>query len=82
MPKQSSFCTERGCLLKGLGLFPRSLREGRIPPLGPEMVGVAEVGPIEGVVMPGCHGEGIELPTSLPASEAEKRKLYMKQFDL
>ncbi len=65
MPKQSSEVTLKGCFLKATGLHERCLREIRdTPPLLEEVVGGAK----EGIL--GCHGLGIELPTSLPASEA------------
>ena len=60
MPKQSSFLTDKGCFLKATGLRPRSFLEARLD--GPDEANDG---------MPGCQGEGIELPTSLPASEAE-----------
>ena len=61
MPKQSSFLTDKGCFLKATGLRPRSFREARLD--GADEANEAG--------MPGCQGDGIELPTSLPASEAE-----------
>ena len=63
IPKQSSCFTEMGCFLKATGFLKRSFLETRI-----EEADEA----IEAVGMPGCQGEGIELPTSLPASETEK----------
>ena len=63
IPKQSSCFTELGCFLKATGFLKRSFLETRI-----EEADEA----IEAVGMPGCQGEGIELPTSLPASETEK----------
>ena len=47
--------------MKALGLQPLAFREGRVPDV---VVAVVEA------KTPGCHGEGMELPTSLPASEA------------
>ena len=63
MAKQSSFFTDWGCFLKATGFLVRSFRDTRFE------------SPDEGNEgMPGCQGDGIELPTSLPASEAEKIK--------
>ena len=64
--KHSSFLICEGCFLKAFGLLPRIFRDALGPPI---LVGVATVG----CRMPGCHGEGIELPTSLPASDAVKK---------
>ena len=50
--------------MKALGLQPLAFREGRVPTVG--------VAVVEEARTPGCHGEGMELPTSLPASEAVK----------
>ena len=54
----------KGCFLKANGLIPRFFLDGR---RGAE---AGAVGAEEG--RPGCQGEGLELPTSLPASEAVK----------
>lgn len=55
--------------MKALGLQPLAFREGRVPTVGVVVVEEART--------PGCHGEGMELPTSLPASEAVKElKLF------
>ena len=56
----------KGCFLKANGLIPRFFLDGR---RGAE---AGAVGAEEG--RPGCQGEGLELPTSLPASEAAKNK--------
>ena len=58
MPKQSSFRILEGCFLKATGFKPRLFREGA----GPSSFGR------------GNCGQGLALPTSLPASEAEKEK--------
>mgnify|MGYP001164294489 FL=1 len=64
--KQSSWRIFKGCFLKATGLIPRFFLDGRINDCA---VKGATAGAVEGT--PGCHGEGLELPTSLPASEAE-----------
>lgn len=64
MAKQSSFSVVWGWRLKALGLVPRSLRPGRHAG-GSTLTGAP--------VNSGCHGDGMEPPTSLPASEAEKK---------
>ena len=66
--KHSSFLICEGCFRKAFGLLPRIFRDALGPPI---LVGVAT--PPVGCRMPGCHGEGIELPTSLPASDAVKK---------
>ena len=68
--KHSSFLICEGCFRKAFGLLPRIFRDALGPPI---LVGVAT--PPVGCRMPGCQGEGIELPTSLPASDAVKNKL-------
>ena len=72
--KQSSFLMWEGCFLKALGLQPLAFREGRVPTVG--------VAVVEEARTPGCHGEGMELPTSLPASEAVKELKLSGDFFL
>ena len=63
IPKQSSFLTDKVCLLKATGFLNLSFLVARFD----EVDDAIEESP-------GCHGDGMELPTSLPASEAEKIK--------
>ena len=58
--------------MKALGLQPLAFREGRVPTVG--------VAVVEEARTPGCHGEGMELPTSLPASEAAKELKLLCDF--
>ena len=58
--------------MKALGLQPLAFREGRVPTVG--------VAVVEEARTPGCHGEGMELPTSLPASEAVKELKLLGNF--
>ncbi len=67
MPKHSSFSTSAGWRRKANG-FPHFRRTrfeftAKFPPVIGGMEPPAE----------GCHGEGIELPTSLPASDAKMK---------
>lgn len=60
-------------------MLHRNLREALTVCTPPPGTGTAGTGTGTGIDAelvrrqdPGCHGEGIELPTSLPASDAEK----------
>ena len=64
----------KGCFLKATGLIPRFFLDGRIN----DCADKGAAGAVEGG--PGCQGEGLELPTSLPASEAENRKYWISSL--